>query len=91
MKQANFWVSVSAMVASVAAACVIALPPGLAWKGLAWVTLALAVAALSIALVIRRSAARSTFDLIQDVEGEPVRAVAPSGRTNVVPKGREIL
>ena len=88
MKQANFWVSVAAMVSSVAAACVIALPRGLSWTGFAWVALALVAGALSIALVTRRSAARSTFDLIQHVEGEPAPAVPPAGRTNVS-KGRE--
>jgi hypothetical protein len=91
MKSANFWVSVSAMVASLAAVCVIVVPPDFALKGLAWVTLALAAAALSIALVVRRSSSRSAWDVIQDVEGEPQPAVARTGRTNVPTKGREIL
>ncbi|MET0554428.1 MAG: hypothetical protein ABW221_15395 [Vicinamibacteria bacterium] len=91
MKQANLWVSVSAMAASVATVCVIVVPPDFALKGLAWVTLAFSVAALPIALVVRRSASRSTWDVIQDVEGEPQPAMARAGRANAAPKGRDIL
>jgi hypothetical protein len=91
MKQANFWISVSAVVAGVATVCVIVVPPDFALKGLAWVTLALSAAALSIALVVRRSASPSTWDVIQNVEGEPQPAVARTGRSNAAPKGRDIL
>jgi membrane-associated PAP2 superfamily phosphatase len=91
MKQADLWVSVSAVIACVATACVIVVPPDLALKGLAWVTLALSAAAFSVALVVRRTASRSTWDVIQDVEGEPQPALARSARSHAAPKGRDIL
>ena len=91
MKQANLWVSVSAMIACFATVCVIVVPPDFALKGLAWVTLALSAAALSISLVVRRAGSRSTWDVIQDVEGEPQPAVARTARSNAAPKGRDIL
>ena len=53
MKQANFWVSILAMAASLATVCVLVIPPSFALKGLAWLTLALAAAGLSVALLAR--------------------------------------
>ena len=90
MKHANFWVSILAMAASLATVCVIVMPPNFALKGLAWVTLALAAAGLSVALVVRRSP-RSMEQVLQDVDAEPLPAVARTGRTNVASKGRDIL
>jgi hypothetical protein len=91
MKQARLWASVSAMVACVATVCVIVVPPDFALKGFAWGALALSVAVLSTALLMRRSAARSTWQLLQDVDGEPVPVAAGTGRINAAPKGRVIL
>jgi hypothetical protein len=90
MKHANLWVSVAAIVASMAAVCVIVLPPSFALKGLAWVTLALAAGAV-VALVAMRGQPRSMGQVLEDVDAEPQPAMARSGRTNVAPKGRDIL
>ncbi len=90
MKHTNFWVSVSAMVACLATVCVILVPPSFALKGLAWVTLALAVGALAVLVASRRSP-RSMGQVLQDVDAEPLPAVARTGRTTVAPKGRDIL
>jgi hypothetical protein len=90
MKNANLWVSVSAMAASVAAVCVIVVPPNFALKGLAWVTLALAAGALATLFALRRQP-QSMGQVLEDVDAEPQPAVARTGRTNVAPKGRDIL
>jgi hypothetical protein len=90
MKHANFWVSVAAMVASLAAVCVIVVPPDFALKGLAWVTFALAAGALAV-LVVQRRQPRSMGQVLEDVDSEPQPAMARMSRTNVAPKGRDIL
>ena len=90
MKHANLWVSVAAIVASMAAVCVIVLPPSFALKGLAWATLALAAGALAVMLAFRRTP-RSMGQVLDDVDAEPQPAMARSGRTNAAPKGRDIL
>lgn len=90
MKQANLWIGVAAMVASVAAVCVIVVPPSFALKGLAWVTLALAAGALAV-MVASRRASPSMGQILEDVDAEPQPAMARMSRTNVAPKGRDIL
>jgi hypothetical protein len=90
MKHTNFWVSVSAMVACLAAVCVIVVPPDFALKGLAWVTFALAAGALAVMVAFRRSP-RSMGQVLEDVDAEPQPAVARTGRTTAAPKGRDIL
>jgi membrane protein implicated in regulation of membrane protease activity len=89
MKHLNLWISVSALVASLAAIAVVAVPTDLALRGLAWVTLGLAASVLSIALVVRRSSSPSTFQSIQDVEDEPQVALAPAVRHPIPSKGSE--
>jgi hypothetical protein len=90
MKHTNFWVSVSAMAACVATVCVIVVPPDFALKGLAWVTLGLAAGALAVMVALRRSP-RSMGQVLEDVDAEPQPAMARMSRTNVAPKGRDIL
>ena len=90
MKHANLWVSIAAMVASVATVCVIVAPPNFALKGLAWVALAFAASALAVLIAMRRQP-RSLGQVLEDVDAEPQPAVARTGRTNVAPKGRDIL
>lgn len=68
------WFSVFALLASLSVvwvACSIFVPYGFPWMGLGWVGLA-----LSAALWVRMGSTRSIAEVLQDVESEPIPAVA---------------
>ena len=67
----SHWISVAALVASMSGVYAIFLPYGAAWTGLAWASMALCAGGL---LALRST--RSIRQTIDDVEGEPMLAVA---------------
>jgi len=76
------WVRVAGLATSMSAVWAIFILYGFPWMGLVWVTLACAGA-----LWLRRRSTRSIWQVLDDVEAEPARALAASGPvTRSVPK-----
>lgn len=74
----TYWLGVVALIAAVAAVCVVLGPQNFALRGFAWGTLGLSALALSIGLVAGRSG-HSIGEMLQGVdhESKPVPVVAP--------------
>lgn len=77
------WIAAVALIACVAAVCVVLGPQDFALRGFAWGTLGLSALALSIGLVAGRSG-RSIGQMLQDVDhaARPVPALAPSRKSH---------
>jgi hypothetical protein len=81
----NRWIRVAGLVASMSIVWGIFIRYGFPWMGLVWVSLA-----FSGALWLRMRSPRSIAQVIDDVEAEPVRAVAAPGPV-VVPATKAVL
>ena len=76
------WIALAAMGTGVVLACAILGPLGFGWTTVAGFSLASGLALLSVVAWMAMRTSRSIGEVLEDIEGEPVPAVAvaPTGR-----------